>query len=530
MKFIQSPVPYYSLASLLILIRLILDIPALGRSFWTDEVWVANSIASPSLKQLFYPEAWLQTTAPLFLLLVRGATMLAGISEISLRLIPYLMAALAAIGFSILARRLLQTPAAILATALFFFTPQLLVFARQLKQYSAELAATVMILLAAHFYLSSRTNRTFLIVLATTLVGLCLGYGLAFMLPSLLLMTIWPLFSTKSAIEEKRKALLHFSCLALIAAGTLIAEYYYFVLPNSSETLTKYWQHGANESLVKVFARQSFQLFQRSLPFLPSRLPGQEPSQWLILLALASVLMSGLLTMIRHTAKAPLLILAYTTILSLLTADLVGIYPAIDRTSFFTLPLTVFLLADGFHSFWLLTIGRLQIKHDNVVFTSLALLMSLAFGLSYTNPAAGKGELNFEDYQSAIQYLKTKAGPVDILFVHGASVEAYRFYSRQLQWMPYRAYTADSGWPCCARNRDTSNGNSSDQFTADLEVKLPWPMRGRLWTLYTNRLNHYQFQGFDERPVAATYIKSKGCKPVSTPGFLQVGVSAWDCP
>lgn len=169
-------------------------------------------------------------------------------------------------------------------------------------------------------------------------------------------------------------------------------------------------------------------------------------------------------------------------------------------------------------------------QHGNLLFTSFALIMSLALGLSYTNPAAGKGEFNFEDYQSAIRYLKTKAGPVDILFVHGASAEAYRFYSMQLQWIPYRAYIADSGWPCCARNRDTSNGNNAGQLTADLEVKLPWPIHGRLWTLYTNRLNHYQFQGFDERPVAAAYIKSRGCTPVSTPGFLQVGLSAWDCP
>ena len=530
MKFIQSPALYYSSALVLILIRLLLDIPVMGRSFWTDEVWVANSIVSPSLHQLFYPEAWLQTTAPLFLLLVRGTTMLAGISEIALRLIPYLMAVVAAIGFSILARRLLQAPAAILATALFFFTPQLLIFARQLKQYSAELAATVMILLAAHFYLRSRTNRAFLLVLATTIAGLCLGYGLALMLPSLLLMTIWPLFSANSSTEVKRKALLQATCFALITAATLGAEYYYFVLPNSSEALTNYWQHGANQSRLKLFAQLSFKLFQRSLTLLPSYLVPQEPSHWLIIFALASVLISGLLAIRKNSAKAPFVILAYATILCLLTADLIGIYPAVDRTSLFTLPLTVFLLADGFHSLWILTLGKLQMKHGNLLHTSLALILSLGLGLSYDAPAAGKGELNFEDYQSAMQYLKAKAGPVDMLFVHGASAEAYRFYSRQLQWIPYRAYVADSGWPCCSRNHDTSNGTNEFHFTADLADKMPWPIHGRLWTLYTNRLEHYQFQAFDERPVADAYLKTRGCKPVSTHNFHQVGISAWDCP
>ncbi len=120
MKLLRTSIPYYSIAILLILVRLVLDIPSLGRSFWTDEVWLANSIVSPSLTQLFYPDAWLQTTAPLFLLLARGTRFIADISETALRIMPYLMAVFAALGFTILARRVLQPPAAILAMALFF--------------------------------------------------------------------------------------------------------------------------------------------------------------------------------------------------------------------------------------------------------------------------------------------------------------------------------------------------------------------------------------------------------------------------
>ncbi|MCX6611904.1 MAG: glycosyltransferase family 39 protein, partial [Acidobacteria bacterium] len=406
MKFIKSPAFYYAIVILLILIRLIFDIPSLGRSFWTDEVWVANSIVSPSLSQLFYPDTWLQTTAPLFLLLVRATSLVAGISETALRLVPYLMAILAALGFAILVRRVLQPAAAILATALFFFTPQLFIYARLLKQYSAELALTVAVLLAAQFYLASRSNPRFLVLLVASIVGLGFGYGLAFLLPSLLILTILPLFSAESSIEVKRKALLQASCFVLCAVATLIAEYYYFVLPNSSEVLTQYWQHPSSQSLSQLLARQSFQLFQRSMPFLPMSPSLHNPKHLLVVLAILSTLACGLASSFRRSANTPLRSTAYATLFALLVADLLGIYPAIDRTIFFTLPLSVFLLADGLQSFWELTIDRLQWRHGQLLILALSLTTSLALGLSFKNPPAGEGEFNFEDYQSAMKYLK----------------------------------------------------------------------------------------------------------------------------
>ena len=35
-------------------------------SFWLDESWVANSVSSDSLSQMFYYDSWLQTSPPSF--------------------------------------------------------------------------------------------------------------------------------------------------------------------------------------------------------------------------------------------------------------------------------------------------------------------------------------------------------------------------------------------------------------------------------------------------------------------------------
>ena len=499
----------------------------LGRSLWTDEVWVANSVVSNSLQQLFYPESWLQTTAPLFLLLVRATSLLFGPGEVALRLIPSLMGILAALSFLLLAHRLLHRGPALLASTLFLFTPLAIVFSRLLKQYSAELAAAVFILLATQIYLNSRSHKAFFLLLGLTLTGLTLGYGLAFMLPAILLALILPLLGAQASIEVKQRALLHTTLLALFSAATLLAEYYYFVLPNSSESLSLFWQlESSTESFPRFFLNRFYELFQRSLPFLPPRLAVTNPKHLLLLAALAILLGSGLAASFRRKSKAlPFRLIAYSTILLLILAGRLSLYPAIDRTSLFTLPLTVFLLADGFQSFWLFVIHK-----NRLIASATCLLLSITLGLSFHNPPAGIGEPSFEDYRSAVQYLKTHAGPADILWVHGAASEAFRYYSGILNWKADQTYIADTGWPCCARNRDTVSGGSPQLFLSGLELKLPFPYHGRLWTLYTNRQTHYSFLGFDERPVIRQFLDTKGCRESGRQSFPQVGIAAWNCP
>lgn len=513
------------------LFGLAIRVTGLSRSLWTDEVWVANSIISSSLQQLFYPETWLQTTAPLFLLLVRATSLLFGPSELSLRLIPSLMGILATLGFLLFAHRLFLRGPALLASTLFLFTPVAIIFGRLLKQYSAELAATVFLLLAIQNYLSSRSHRAFLILLVLSLSGLSLGYGFAFMLPSVLLVLILPLLGAQATIAVKRRALLHTTLLAILSAATLLAEYYFFVLPNSSNSLSTFWQGSTTESIPRFFFNRFYELFQRSLPFLPPRLALSNPYHFPPLATFAILLGSGIAASFRHNSRElPFRLIAYSTILLLVLGGRLALYPTIDRTSLFTLPLTVFLLADGIQSFWLLAIARLPLSKNRLIARAAALLLSVTYALSFTNPPAGRGESSFEDYRSAVQYLQTHARPADILWVHGASAEAYRYYSSILHCKINSTYTADTGWPCCARNRDTINSGNPQLFRSGIEVKLPFPYHGRIWTLNTNRETHYSFLGFDERPILRQFLNAKGCRETDRQAFPQVGVAAWDCP
>src|SRR5579863_3590861 len=100
-----------------LLVGLVLRIHDLGRSLWSDEAWVANSVLTDSLSRMFHYDAWLQTTPPLFLVLVRGTVRTLGLSNYTLRAVPFVLSVLAMALFADLCCRIFPKPLALLGTA-----------------------------------------------------------------------------------------------------------------------------------------------------------------------------------------------------------------------------------------------------------------------------------------------------------------------------------------------------------------------------------------------------------------------------
>src|SRR6185369_5173490 len=102
---------------------LILGLYGIERSLWLDEAWVANSVHAPTLGGMFYYPNWLQTSPPLFLMLVRSAVGLFGLSTVVLRSVPLLLALVAVAALLGAGRRLFWRRFAVLARAILAFTP-----------------------------------------------------------------------------------------------------------------------------------------------------------------------------------------------------------------------------------------------------------------------------------------------------------------------------------------------------------------------------------------------------------------------
>src|SRR5262245_35858381 len=108
----------------------------IDRSLWLDEAWVANSIREPTLARMFHYPDWLQTSPPAFLLLARGVVAAFGLSNLTLRMIPLAMGAIA-VGLLAATVTRLSTPAlGLLAGTWLAIHPVAVEYSRSFKQYS----------------------------------------------------------------------------------------------------------------------------------------------------------------------------------------------------------------------------------------------------------------------------------------------------------------------------------------------------------------------------------------------------------
>ncbi|MDP8266495.1 MAG: glycosyltransferase family 39 protein [Candidatus Aceula meridiana] len=111
-------------------------------SFWMDETWVAAMIISQSPAELIDGSgifSELPTTPLGFMLIAKAFTMALGNSELVLRLFPFLCSIAALFVFNRFSRRVLPLKEAAVATGLFAFSPILISYAAELKQYSSDL-------------------------------------------------------------------------------------------------------------------------------------------------------------------------------------------------------------------------------------------------------------------------------------------------------------------------------------------------------------------------------------------------------
>lgn len=119
------------------------------RCLWIDECMLALNIATRSWSGLLEPLEWNQGAPLGYLLLVKGITQWAGISEGSLRSVSFLCSLASLAGFAVLSWRLLPPWAAVGAIALYSISPGLVSYAGECKQYACDTVVTVGLLLLA---------------------------------------------------------------------------------------------------------------------------------------------------------------------------------------------------------------------------------------------------------------------------------------------------------------------------------------------------------------------------------------------
>lgn len=464
-----------------------LGVYGMDRSLWLDETWVANSVREPSLREMFFYPGWIQINPPLFLLLVRAAVQLIGLSSAAFRIVPLLLAGIAAGVMLALSLRLLPPALAVLATAVVAFDPTVVEYSRTLKPFTAEIAASAWLLTATVRYLQRPDRRRFAWLLLSVAIAIPLAYPSVFLLPGIAL--------AAGSNNWRRGA-----WLCIVIGAVFLPVWWLFIHPNLSAQLDQFWavndSTGMNAGLLAALLFCVFTAIRTGRTFWRGE---RSTRAWAYLLCVL-----------------PCLLLAASGALQL--------YPVSHRTRLFVLPCFVLLAA--------LTLEELLGKlADSKLLPPIA--ATLACGLALFTVASQIIEHRSapeEDFAGAVAFLRHYAAPSDLILVHACCKEGFELYSALDRWNPPDVLFGDTGWPCCARGKDARPGaSSSEAVIHDLDSKIPAGFTGRVWLLYTTRPTHWRYTGLDEGDLWRKHLWDRGCPPGPYLRFANLALSPMNC-
>jgi hypothetical protein len=453
----------------LVAASLLLGWAGIHRSLWLDEAWVANSIAAPSLQEMFYYPEWLQSSPPLFLLGSRAAVHAMGLSNALLRIEPLVMALVAAMGMFAVSKRVLSPGFALLGCALLVFFTAEIEYSHSAKQYSGEVAATTLILLAAVAYLRTPDRSRFCWLAAAFALLLTLSYAAVFLLPGILFAVFY---------TSPRRGL----GLACVAGAMLALLFIFFIRPNLGDQLRAYWASEPESGLSRG-----------------------------VLAALIAMLVVTLAGLVRARGRPGwrewTQIVCVLPCVLLAVAGAFGWYPMSYRTRLFVFPcfLLVGLMGAQDLAQWLL-------KDRRVVNAAAWAAMAAAVLLGIRTELRSHPYLPKEDVDGAVRFLQRTVAPSDILVVHPSVGESFRLYAAMHGWTSPPVAYGDTGWPCCPRQKISRPGISTRRaVNADLDRMIPPGYSGRAWLLYTIRPTHWNWVGLDESNVWRDRLTDRGC-------------------
>lgn len=214
----------------------------MGRGFWMDEAFVANSIQEQGWGEMFNYRTWPQVTPPLALMLWRMAAGWFGLGEVTLRL-PSLAAGVGACMAMVwAARQWVREEYALLSGGLLALSPLAVTYSKEVKHYSFELLMSALLVGGVAWYAAKPGARRAAALGLGTSAGMGLGFAAMFGAP-VAAAAVW-LYPPGE--KRNRGAAWGAGILGAAAAAALWARWGY--LAGKEEAyLLRYWARGFPE-------------------------------------------------------------------------------------------------------------------------------------------------------------------------------------------------------------------------------------------------------------------------------------------
>jgi hypothetical protein len=512
----------------------------MSKSLWADEAWVANSTLEKTLAETIHYSAWLQTSPPGFLIMVRWANGVLRLSNASLRVVPLLSGVASLVCMAYLSFKLLPPLAAIWGLTLFCLSPLGIYYSHVLKQYSSELACSVVLLTAVWSYMSSPCRWRYILLLAMIVASIVTAYGILYFVPGLIVL-LSPLWRD----EEKESGRgISVSRWPVIIVTILLASsgvYWGSIRPNHSDSLAVFfWAHrrlDGTYTLMK-YVYTKFQEIQLLIP-IPVAFERVDPvSDRLLACGLLAFGICGIVFAVGGKRKRRFLALMCGAPCGVaLLLDLLHVYPLSNngRTGLILLPCVALAFASCLEVITLKISETFSprtrwqgITPRNRYAISTGVLLIVLTSSTGVKDALRDDRVR-EDMAGAVQFVFQNSSPSDFVFVHASCEEAFRLYARMYDWsFPSTVRFGDTGWPCCPR-RMKATGSSKNEVLQNFITNIPPGNNERVWFLATERDGHWAFVGLDEPALLTSALLAAGCEELPTQLFTNIRLASFAC-
>jgi hypothetical protein len=301
------------------------------RPLWLDEAMLALNIASRSMTQLARPLDYDQTAPLMYLWIERVAVSVAGASERSLRVLPFIAGVALVPLVWVVARRLAGAATATIATVLVALSVTLVTFSAEGKQYGVDPLATVLaVWLALRVVASPDSRGAWWQLVAGGATCLLLSQPAVFALGGVVIALAIDADARRSPLW-RRWLPLAAMCWALLFAVLYLGVY--------RATAASTYMHAFWEGTFLDPRAPDFLLRLRLFAIAAFASPTLTASMFIPGILFALMWIAGVWTLWRRRPTAALLVAA-PLVLSAVACAL-GLYPVMDRLFLFAAPLTL---------------------------------------------------------------------------------------------------------------------------------------------------------------------------------------------
>ena len=506
------------------------------RSLYRDEAWVAESILSHSLRSMFFYERWLQSSPPLFLLLVRGAVSVFGSSEIALRLVPWLAGALSVVFVGRALTRLFPTTLVIVGTSLFLTNYWALKYSQQVKQYSTDLLVSSLFLLLLTSYLVEGHKRSaFWALVFAGGFSVLLSYTAVFWFPVCMLVVAFGASDrslTETAMYSKRNPIGNrfTDCVTtlFVYLGCFGVANWVFIRPNRSASLVQFWiddfigSGGLLRSLVGFFKSTCDLMLPQQFQW--SRFFSYTCGVMIVLAALRALAAQY------HGDKRArrVVVLTILPVITSVIASYFHQYPLLTkpRMIIWLLPICTLLLVYAIEPFWLWLAAKGGVRASLLLTaTTTGLICLVAVGLSFLVVERGRSN-PLDDFRSGVLYLSRHGGPHDQVFVYALGAEELGYYTQRLDWHPESVFVGNTNLGCCLPRAPLVVGDNFRRVGLGQDVHSFVQVANEKHTWFLLQSGNHQQLIVDQ---ARSESSAAGCRNATTVQFESTLLLGFDC-